>query len=172
MRNRFCQWVMLAAATTLTAPSAFAQNREIQVLPGAEVFPSVHYRGGDARFKKTGIGALVLTDSTLGFYYCVRSDCFESKGRVHDDTKPIWIVPLTKVTTASASSQNRGPSGAARMMFGVLATDQNKEYFAFTHETDSSAEAPVFETPAAMSLALEAKVRFRMKKLGKELPPE
>lgn len=155
---------MMGGAAKLGAQDIIARD-------GYEAFPWVEYVGGDARFPKKGIGVLVLTDSTLGFYNCRRTSCADTKaGPFNAEKGPIWLVRLTRITEVSSSTQNRGPSVPGRILFGTLATDSNVDYFGFTHETDSSAEAPVFKTLTAVAGALEAKVRYRMKKAGIALP--
>ncbi len=130
----------------------------------------VDYKGGDSRFQKKGYGILVLTDSTLAFYNCAGAACKKHKGVYFTPDGVIWSVPLTRIRSLSSNSQNRGASVGNRVLFGALASDTNEELFAFTHDTETSAEAPVFKTPRHMSLSLEAKVRFRLRKLGIDLP--
>ncbi len=160
---RFALLLALSASAPLGA-------QDVIVGEGYEGFPMVDYKGGDSRFKKKGYGILVLTDSTLAFYNCAWTSCMKKNDLYFKPEGIIWSVPLTRIRSLSSNSQNRGASVGNRVLFGALASDTNEELFAFTHDTDTSAEAPVFKTPRHMSLAMEAKVRFRLRKLGIELP--
>lgn len=168
--QRLLRQLVPLVSVALFATPAVLQSQDILVRDGYEAFPMVDYQGGDARFKKKGTGVLVLTDSTLAFYNCSWGYCEDHKGRMFEPKGLIWSVPLNKITSVSVSSQNRGASVTGRVLFGALATDSNAEYFAFAHDTETSAEAPVFRTPKTMSGALDAKVRFKLRKLGINLP--
>lgn len=153
----------------LFAPS-ISRAQDFQVRNGYEATYAM-YLGGDAKETKKREGIIVLTDSAIAFYECRWRYCETRRDTLFDAAQLIWRRPLTQIKGVSASTQNRGPSVLGRATFGVLAMDQNKEYFGFTYETETSAEAPVFETMKTVAGALEAKVRFRLKKLGIELPP-
>lgn len=160
-----------AVAVVLALLAARADAQEIYVGDDWEGFPYVEYLGGDARHKHKGIGILVLTDTAIAFYNCASELCRGRKGRNFDPHKGLlWVLPLRSIKDVSSSSQNKGPSATGRMLFGALATDRNEEYFGFSYETETSAEAPVFKVPKTFSGALEAKVRFRLKRLGVQLP--
>lgn len=160
---------LLMSALAVAPERAVAQ--EMLAVDGWEGFPMVEYKGGDAAYRKKGFGMLVLTDSTIAFYECITLSCGKTKRGYFEDKGLIWSHPIKSVTDVSSSSQNKGASLTGRVMFGVLATDNNEEYFGFTYETDKTAESPVFKVPKTFSGAMEAKLKFRMKKLGVSVPP-
>lgn len=164
---------ILLGVLALIASSVPRDSRaqDIIVRDGWEAFPNSEYRGGDASQTRKRLGVLVLTDTSLAFYDCMWNYCADRKQQLFEEKGLIWRLPLTQIKSVSSSTQNRGPSVTGRVLFGVLATDKNAEYFAFTYETERSAEAPVFQMIRTTAGALEAKLRFRLKKLGVELPP-
>lgn len=161
-----------AVLTLFSGPVAHAQERNTNVFTGEgfEAFPSVQYVGGDARFTKKQLGILVLTDSTIEFHRCLLDGCAFRKGDGFFAESRLWSIPLKNITAISAVARNTGPSTAGRVLWGVLATDKNREYIALTYDTDASAEAPVWETPKNMAATFEAKLRFRLRKAGLVLP--
>lgn len=160
------RYLVVGLFAALAAP---LRAQEIIVGDGFEGFPMVDNKGGDSRFQKKGYGILVLTDSTLAFYSCAGASCKKHQGAYFTPEANIWSVPLTRIRSLSSNPQNRGASVGNRVLFGALASDTYEELFAFTHDTETSAEAPVFKTPWHMSLAMEAKLRFRLRKFGIEL---
>ena len=168
MRNRISA-VLALLATIAVAPSLRAQK--IIVHEGYEAFPLVEYKGGRAGFPKQSYGVLVVTDTTFEYWACCYSGFGDNKQSVWDPKLMFWSVPLKWITEVNASTASKGASVTGRVMFGVLATDNNEEYFGFAFETDKTAEAPVFKMPKTFAGALEAKVKFRMKKLGVATPP-
>jgi len=161
---------MALAVTVGFAPRA-GRAQVVIARDGWEAFPNVGYEGGDATQPKKRNGVLVLTDSTLGLYQCHDPYC-EDRGKyfVRWD-KPFFIVPLRQITEVSSSSQVRGSSVAGKLAFGLLANDRAEEYFGFVYESATSAESPVFKVQKTQSGALEAKVKFRQRKLGMTVAP-
>lgn len=165
--RRILRWVFVA----ILAPSAVSAQAADVIIAGEgwEAFPDVRYEGGDARHSRKLTGVLVLTDSTLGFYPCRHGQC------VPDKTRPIWkepahfIIPLTAIETVEASSRVRAPGVGSKIVWGMFANDRAEEFVGIVHETESSAEAPVFKVRQTQSSAIDAKIRFRLKKLGREL---
>lgn len=164
------------SARTLGAQSLTVTTTEsrpmIIVGDGWEAFPNVEYQGGDARFPKKKFGMLVLTDSTIGFYECTWTGCLSDKKKNMIRDTAQWIVRLAAITEVSSSTATRGASVTGRVAFGVLASDRTEEFFGFVHETATSAEAPVFKADSpnkTQAGALEAKLRFRLKKAGVKL---
>lgn len=154
----------LALLLSLSA-SAYAQDA-IVVGDGWEGFPWVEYKGGDARFPKTGFGMLVLTDSSLAFHECFSQRCPSRRGgRPAWRPIPIFSIALRNITEVQASSRVKPADAGAKFMLGVLATDSNESMVGIVHETQTSAEAPVFAMREAQSSALEAKIQFRLKRL-------
>lgn len=141
---------------------------------GWEAFPGVEYQGGDARFPEKVRGVLVLTDSTLAFHPCrvkTQGGCAIEKGKLAWKDPAHFVVDLRQIQSIETSTQVRGASAGMKLLVGGLANDRSVEFMSFAHETASSAEAPVFKTYPTQAGALDAKVRFRMKKLGRELAP-
>ncbi len=147
------------------------QNRPIVTGDGWEAFPGVEYQGGDARFPKKLVGVLVLTDSTLEFRSCDNNYCEAYKDRDVWGKKTYFVIPLTAITALDVSSSVRSADVGSKIFFGALASDRKQEFFGLAHETEDSAEAPVFLTRQTQAGAIEAKVRFRLKKLGRPLTP-
>jgi hypothetical protein len=164
----------LAAIAAVLLPLALgAQAPAVIAGDGWEAFPNVEYQGGDARFPKQLFGILVLTDSTLGFYPCrvtTEFSCRDAKGKSIWKDQPYFMIALSAVQHLQSSSRVRGASAGAKLMIGGLAGDRAQNFVSIVHETDSSAEAPLFQTTMAQSGAFEAKLRFRLKKLGRPLP--
>lgn len=160
----------LTAVLLLSSP-ALAQ-KTVLTGEGWEAFPNVQYRGGDSRLERPTFGILVLTDSTLAFHRCWMESCFPRKKKqfVWQDSALIRI-PLSALKSATAASQNSGPSVGARIMFGMLATDKTQESVTFVVETETSAEAPIFHTQKTQSAVIEAKVQARLRRLAPATAP-
>lgn len=165
------QAVSVAASALVTAPIT-AQPPVAIARDGWEAFPQVEYVGGDASQPKKRAGMLVLTDSSLAMHPCVWDGCYDhiKQQKLPYKPEPYYIIPLKGISEVSSSSQVRGPSVGGRIAWGVLATDRTEELFGLVYETATSAEAPVFKTMKAQAGAIEAKVRFRLKKLGLSVP--
>ena len=162
----------VALVSALLSPPATAGAQVVIVREGWEAFPGVEYQGGDATQPKKRWGVLILSDSTLGFYPCIEAEyCREYKGNVAQLNKPIFVIPLKQITDVSSSSQVRGASVGSKIAFGLLANDRAEEYFGFVYESETSAESPVFKVRKTQSGALEAKVKFRQRKLGVKVAP-
>lgn len=136
---------------------------------GWEAFPEIYYQGGDASQPKKRNGMLVLTDSALAFYECAKTACLPngSKSMIRGDAW--WTVPLKSMKEIRASNRASGSMSDSRLLLG-LGGDRNDDMIGFVYETSSSAEAPIFKTRNAQAAAIEAKVKFRLKKLGVALP--
>jgi len=160
----------LFAVTGLTV-SADAQPAAVVARDGWEAFPQVEYQGGDATQPKKRWGILVLTDSTLAFHECFDGAfCPERKGKLFKEPA-IFTAKLTLIQEIGSSTQVRGASATGKIAFGILANDRREEFLGFVYESATSAEAPVFKTLKTQAAAIEAKVKFRLKKLGVMLPP-
>jgi hypothetical protein len=165
------QWRIIILVTT--AATAAAAQSPIIARDGWEAFPNVEYQGGDATQPKKLSGWLVLTDSTIALYKCEWPGCVD----IDDKKKPLFKGPpyltirLNELKQVASSSQVRPATGTEKFMIGFLATDHPEEFVGFVYQTPTSAEAPVFKTEKAQSGAVEAKVRFRLEKLGITLPP-
>ena len=171
--KKIASTVSVLAALASFSPAAFAQPPVIIARDGWEAFPEVEYQGGDATKPKKMYGMIVLTDSTIALHRCRWQYCEDDRKEVKTPflPEPLYLIPLRRIQEISASSQVRGPSVGSRIAFGLLAGDQKQEFVGLVYETESSAEAPVFRTLKTQSGAIEAKVRFRLKKLGVELKP-
>lgn len=167
MRASFCSLLLLVPVVVSSQPYS---GPSILVRDGWEGFPAVEYQGGDGTMPKKRTGMLVLTDSTLGFYSCPY-DCEHDSKKPKFFDKPIFRLPLASVKEVSSSSQVRGATFGSKLMLGAFAGDRTEEFFGFVYESSTSAEAPVFKTMKAQSGAIEAKVKFRLKKLGLTVPP-
>jgi hypothetical protein len=160
---------MVLVCTSILPIKVGAQR--ILSVDGRDEFQNVEYVGGDATQQKSRSGWLVVTDSTLSIHRCRLSGCLpHDKNRYYEEV-PDYQIPLRTITEVTSSSQVRGPSTGSRIALGVFAGDRSEEFVGIIYETESSAEAPVFRTKQAQSAALEAKLRFRLKRLGVELTP-
>lgn len=162
---------MLLFAVTASAQPPVITSTEgsapaVMVGPGWEAFPNVEYQGGDATQPKKRAGMLVLTDSTLAFYECTWGGCITDKKQSMIRGPAIFMVALKSVTDASSSNQVRGSTMGGKLLLGGLAGDRTEEFFGFVYESKNSAESPVFKTMKSQSGAIEAKIKFRLKKLG------
>ena len=139
---------------------------------GWEAFPGVEYQGGDATQPKKRWGMLVLTDTTIGLYPCVYESCRDGdkKGVKRPFNDPaFFIIPLSAIKDVTSSARSRSASTSEKFFLGGLAGSQSEDFVGLVYETGASAEAPVFKTGKAQSTAVDAKIRFRLKKLGIEL---
>jgi hypothetical protein len=137
---------------------------------GFEAF-NVEYQGGDATHSKKRWGMLVITDSTVGFYECLWSGCLADKKKSMIKEPPIWLIPLEYVKEVSSSNQVRGATVGGKLMWGSLAGDRTEEFVGLVYESETNAEAPIFKTRTAQSGAVEAKIRFRLKRKGISISP-
>lgn len=156
-------WIAVVGGSTEAQPA-------IVVRDGYEAFPSVEYMGGDATQPKKMRGMLVLTDSSLALHACTdTAQCTEFRGRPLFKAEPLYVIRLASIKQVEASTTVRGQSVAGKLLWGGLASNNAEDLVGVVYETASSAEAPVFKTVKAQSAALEAKILFRLKKLGVEL---
>ena len=144
--------------------------QSIIVRDGWEAFPNVEYQAGDATQPKKRYGVLVLTDSSVALFECRLSDCGDSPPRPLWQKAPYFVIPLAKVTGVGSNSLVRGASTGDKLLLGALAGSHSEEFVAVRYETAASAEAPVFRVGKNMAGAIEAKIRFRLKKLGIVIP--
>jgi hypothetical protein len=163
-------------AIALVAAFGFSQPprlhaQTIVVGDGWEAFPAVEYLGGHAAHARKTIGTLVLTDSTIGYYPCNDGFCSPVKGR------PLWKEPayfvarLESLTEVQASSRIKPAGVGGKLLIGFLASDTNEEMIGLAFESETTAEAPVFKTKPTQAGAIEAKIKFRLKKMGRPLTP-
>jgi hypothetical protein len=165
--------ISVLAVRASFAPAAIAQPPVTIARDGWEAYPEVEYQGGDATKPKRLIGILVLTESTIALHWCRWQYCEDDRKAEKTPflPEPLYLIPLCRIQDISASSQVHGPSATSRIDFGLLAGDQKQEFVGMVYESDTTAEAPVFRTLKAQFGAIEAKVRFRLEKLGVELKP-
>jgi len=161
----------IGVALALAGAPQSLQAQAVIARDGWEAFPNVGYKGGDATQPKPRNGVLVLTDSTLGLYKCAWEYCVDRGKHLVQWDQPIFVIPLRQITEVSSSSQVSGSCVAGKLAFGLLANDRAEEYFGFVYESESSAESPVFKVQKTQSGALEAKVKFRQRKLGMTVAP-
>lgn len=162
----------LVSLLALSMPSHLFAQQAIIARGGWEAFPNVEYQGGDATQPKRLQGMLVLTDSTIALHACAWVSC----GPVPNDTskppfaaKALFTIALRDIKDVSSVSQVRGPGVGDKIALGMLAGDRTEEAVGIVYETATSAEAPFFKTLKTHANAVEAKIRFRLKKLGIEL---
>lgn len=118
---------------------------------------------------KAKLGWLVITDSTIALHECTRQYCeYDKKGK-HYKPEPIYAIRLQGIKSVESLSDVRGASVGSKLAFGFLAGDRKQEFVGVIYETETNAEAPVFKTQKAQSAAVEAKLKFRLKRLGIEL---
>lgn len=146
----------------LLIPNLLGAQRLSTVIVGDgwEAFRGVEYIGGDGALRDKKLGAIVITDSSVAFHQCQNSGCYEEKGKPPFKGPPILFIPLKAITQIAASDKVRGNA------IMLESKDRTEEFVSVAYETDKSAEAPVFETQQAQSLAIVAKINFRRKKLG------
>jgi hypothetical protein len=114
---------------------------------------------------------LVLTDTALAFFPCLSDYCDDRKNELPWKDPMYFSVPLARITGVQSSSQVRGPGVGGRIMLGLLAGDRTEGMFAVVHETDSSAEVPLFKLSVAQAGALDAKLRYRLARIEEEATP-
>lgn len=163
--------IMRAAAGTVifllsNSTVAAAQDAVLVSGEGWQGFAEVSYVGGDATQTKKTTGILILTDSTLAFYTCDWACVDDVKKSKFFAKKPLSVVLLNTITELRSSTQVSGAGFTEKLAIGLLASDHDDEYFRFVYETASNAEAPMYKTPKSLAGTIEAKVRFRLKKLG------
>lgn len=113
--------------------------------PGKGVFWDVEYRGGDSHIKSSEVGSIMLTDSTVEFY--------KANGRV-----PMLVIPIVKISAISGRSNRIGAS--------LTNWASGDESLTITYDGSNDAEAPVFKTGGSETAQIEARIRYRMRKLG------
>jgi hypothetical protein len=163
----------LVIALAFLIPAIASAQRPIIARDGWEAFPFSQYIGGDATQPKPFKGIrymLVLTDSAIAFHECVVYECLAQSDKVPFKPTPVFSIPLRQIKEIASSSQVRGAGFGAKLAVGMLAGDRTEEHVGIVYETETSAEAPVFQVDKTHANAIEAKVRFRLKKLGIELP--
>jgi hypothetical protein len=163
--------VELALTVATLAPGELAaHNQAMYASDGWEAFPNVSYQGGDATQPKRRFGMLVLTDSTIALHECANISCFDnSKGKLPFKAQPWFSIALSSLTQIAHSSQVR-KDGAATFFLGALADGDSEGFVGFVYQTARNVEAPLFKMKKEQSGVLDAKVRFRLKRLGIELP--
>lgn len=144
----------VAIAAVITARPAASQT--------VETFQEVEYRGGHSQFKKSKLGRLVIAD-TLAYWF----EYYPGDRSAGKDT--IWI-PLKAITELDNSTEIRGATTGNKLLLGNLAGSKRDELVAIAYDTEQTAEAPVFKTKRGDSGAITAKLKFRLRRLGK-LPP-
>lgn len=156
--GRFFAMLVFAAQTPLAAQTGamFSKN-------GWDGFLDVQYQGGDASQPKRKTGMLVLTDSALIFYDCPWDCEQDAKKRKDFWEAPAFRIAYRGITNAKAST---GTADHAGLGMPLLFSDKSSDYITVVYESATSVESPVFKTKRAMAGAIEAKMRFRMKKLG------
>jgi hypothetical protein len=160
-------------AAIVAAGRGEAQGPPIVAGDGWEAFLGVEYVGGHAKFgyKRPSL-VLVLTDTTLSVYPCHDSFCSEPRGRGRwKSDSLIFQVRLDQITAVDQSSRVKAASMGSKILIGFLASDKNEEFVGIGFETETSAEAPVFRTRQAQAGAIDAKIRFRLKRLGRSIAP-
>lgn len=150
----------------LAFPAGLAAQPGIVTGEGWEAFPWIEYKGGHAQHSRVGWGLLLLTDSTLAFHECYLEQCPPQRGgRQRWKPTAIFSIRLRSITDVQSATRVKPASASARFMIGMLATDKNENLLAVTFETASSAEAPVFALGDGQASALDAKIRFRLKRI-------
>ena len=145
--------ILLAVATL--AATAGAQSK-IVVPVGSEAFPDLQYQGGDASQLKRMSGMLVLSDSAVAFYLCYW-DCENDSRKPAFWDKPTLRIPYSAIRDITHNTLTKTPQFVA---------DNTMEFFTVVYEHDGTVDAPLFKTKRATSAAIEAKLKYRMKKLG------
>lgn len=159
---------LIVIATSVSVAAQPPANR-IYARDGWEAFSGVYYEGGDATQPKRLLGMLVLTDSTIALHPCVIQQCYDTKKGAPFREPPFFSIPLTSIKDIVSSSRVRGADTMGKVFLGGLASDRPEDFVALVYETKSSVEAPLFKTAKAQSAAIDAKLRFRLKRLGVEL---
>lgn len=166
---RLCALALMLAFVASTARS---QENAMLSGDGWEAFPFVEYKGGDSRLPRARYGVLVLTDSTIALHDCADRNNCRNNSRRHPVFKDsaVLVIRLADLRAVSASTETRGPGVGRRVMWGVLANDRTVEQVSLAYDTETTAEAPVFATRPTHAAAIEAKILFRLRRLGVELP--
>jgi hypothetical protein len=167
---RMRQRIVISGLILALAATSGAAQTAIIARDGWEAFPNVEYLGGDATQPKRLRGMLVLTDSTISLHQCEVSTCNDLKSKPAFKPIPIYTIRLSTLKGVQNAAQQKGAGLGEKILVGGLLSDQKVGTVVLTYESTSSAEAPVFKTDEAHGAALEAKIRFRLKKLGIELP--
>lgn len=164
--------VLVVLVVLTTAVSAAAQPPVTTIFTGDgwEAFPGVYYQGGDATHPKKQYGMLVLTDSTIALHQCaVLMTCDEPKKGVPFKSPALYTIQLSSLKQIVSSSRVRSADAMGKLFLGGLASDRPEDFIGLVYETATSVEAPLFKTAKAHSAAIDAKIRFRLKKLGIDL---
>lgn len=148
----------------LTLPAALNAQPPIMTGPGWEGFPHVEYQGGDATQMKKLEGILVLTDSTVALHQCVY-ECTSKGGRAAFFPTPLYVIRLRTITVVNSASAARVQDGE-RPILEALLDPASADDLLIVYETEQNAEAPHFRAQKTQSAAIEAKIRFRLKKMG------
>lgn len=147
---------VLALALLSLATVVHAQTK-IVVPVGSDVFPDLQYQGGDATQAKRLVGILLLSDSTVAFFAC-SWDCDGDARKLGFWDKPTFRIPLTAIRDVSHSTLTRTPP--------TIFSDDTMDFFTIVYEHDGTVDAPLFKMKRATSGAIEAKLKYRMKKIG------
>lgn len=140
--------------------------------PGWEAFPGLLYLGGHSAMpKEMGGLILVLTDSTLSVYKCRLGGCAVRPDMDPWLGAPLFETRLDRIVTSTAETRVREAGLGSRILVGVLAGDRKEETYTVTFDTETTAETPSFRTAITGAAAIDAKVRFRRRKMGKPLAP-
>lgn len=101
---------------------------------------------------------------------CLYHQCQDDrKGKLPFREPPYFTILLNAVKQITNSSRVRDADLAGKMMIGGLAPARAEDFVAIVYESSSSVEAPLFKTAKTQVAALDAKLRFRLKKRGIEL---
>lgn len=132
----------------------------------AEHFEDVRYIGGHAAYKPPHTGWLVLADSALEYHECFVIGCSKNRdGRAIQDAAQM-VIPYRKMTDVSGATERHGASVGSRFLLGSLASERRDESVTIAFDSETSAEAPVFQTKEHESAQLVAKIKFKLRKLG------
>lgn len=127
------------------SPSALrAQRHMMYGRDGWEVIQIAEYRSGVSGMTRRVRGIFVLTDSTIGLFKCQNPVCPEEKKKDPWKGDPIWFVRLAS----------------------IKAIEYKSDWIRLSYETESSVESPLFALASNYGPAVDAKIRFRLKKLG------
>jgi hypothetical protein len=142
--------------------------------PGWEAFALVTYVGGHGRIPESQHGlALILTDSTVDLRKCRDETCAVGRAGAWWVDPPLFSVPLASLTAVERRTRLReGPLAGAMNPLGggSLGLGEAEEIVLLVFDADDTAEAPLFLVGPGQSAALEAKIRFRLRKMGRALP--
>jgi len=148
----------------LLAFSLAAAPLVAQVPP--EHFEDVRYIDGHASYKPPHTGWLVMGDSALEYHECFYGSCSKKKdGKVIQDAAQM-VIPYRKMTDVSGATERHGASVGSKMLLGAFASERRDESVTIAFDSETSAEAPVFQTKEHESAQLVAKIKFKLRKLG------